>query len=134
MAARFLEDRPALSEDPYRVRIREVHGPMRRPASPSCSSSPRSTTAPRRASGRALELAASVRRAGGDQLGVEAFLHEYQLSTREGIMLMCLAEALLRIPDGDTADRLIRDKLSAGEWSRHLGRSGSLWSTPRPGG
>ncbi len=41
-------------------------------------------------------------------------------------MLMCLAEALLRIPDADTADRLIRDKLSAGEWSRHLGRSGSL--------
>ena len=41
-------------------------------------------------------------------------------------MLMCLAEALLRIPDAETADRLIRDKLSAGEWSRHLGQSGSL--------
>ncbi|MGH6943443.1 MAG: bifunctional proline dehydrogenase/L-glutamate gamma-semialdehyde dehydrogenase PutA, partial [Geminicoccaceae bacterium] len=63
--------------------------------------------------------------AGGDQLGVEAFLHEYRLSTREGIMLMCLAEALLRIPDAETADRLIRDKLSFGDWARHLGRSES---------
>ena len=126
MAARFLEDRPPLSEDPHRARIREAH----RADEAACVAELLELAAvddrPRRASGRALELAGRVRRAGGDQLGVEAFLHEYQLSTREGIMLMCLAEALLRIPDADTADRLIRDKLSAGEWSRHLGRSGSL--------
>ena len=67
-----------------------------------------------------------MRDAGGDQLGVEAFLHEYSLSTREGIMLMCLAEALLRIPDPETCDRLIRDKLSFGDWARHLGQSESL--------
>ena len=127
MAARFLEDRPALSEDPRRARIREAH----RADEAACvaellelATVDERTKARIRA--RALELAGRVRRAGGDQLGVEAFLHEYQLSTREGIMLMCLAEALLRIPDADTADRLIRDKLSAGEWSRHLGRSGSL--------
>ena len=127
MAARFLEDGPGLSEDPYRIRIREAH----RADEAACVAELLELAAVddrtrARIRARALELAARVRRAGGDQLGVEAFLHEYQLSTREGIMLMCLAEALLRIPDADTADRLIRDKLSAGEWSRHLGRSGSL--------
>ncbi len=76
---------------------------------------------------RARRLAERVRKARGDQLGVEAFLHEYALSTREGIMLMCLAEALLRIPDPETADRLIRDKLSFGDWQRHLGHSDSLF-------
>ncbi len=57
---------------------------------------------------------------------LDAFLHEYDLSTREGILLMCLAEALLRIPDPATADRLIRDKLGKGQWDSHLGHSGSL--------
>ena len=75
---------------------------------------------------RARDLAQRVRDARGDRLGVEAFLHEYGLSTPEGVMLMCLAEALLRIPDPETADRLIRDKLGAGDWAGHLGRSGSL--------
>jgi RHH-type transcriptional regulator, proline utilization regulon repressor / proline dehydrogenase / delta 1-pyrroline-5-carboxylate dehydrogenase len=127
MAAGFLEDRPPLSQDPYRVRIREAHradeaacvaGLLERAALDDETKS--------RISARALELAARVRRAGGDQLGVEAFLHEYGLSTREGVMLMCLAEALLRIPDPETADLLIRDKLGLGDWSRHLGHSGSL--------
>jgi RHH-type transcriptional regulator, proline utilization regulon repressor / proline dehydrogenase / delta 1-pyrroline-5-carboxylate dehydrogenase len=127
MAARFLEDRPALSADPHRARIRAAH----RADEAACVAGLLELAAVddgarARIRARALELAGRVRRAGGDQLGVEAFLREYQLSTREGIMLMCLAEALLRIPDADTADRLIRDKLSAGEWSRHLGRSGSL--------
>jgi RHH-type proline utilization regulon transcriptional repressor/proline dehydrogenase/delta 1-pyrroline-5-carboxylate dehydrogenase len=127
MAARFLEDRPPLSADPERVWIRQAH----RADEAACVAELLELAAVddatrARIRSRALELALRVRRAGGDQLGVEAFLREYQLSTREGIMLMCLAEALLRIPDADTADRLIRDKLSAGEWSRHLGRSGSL--------
>jgi RHH-type transcriptional regulator, proline utilization regulon repressor / proline dehydrogenase / delta 1-pyrroline-5-carboxylate dehydrogenase len=127
MAARFLEDRPPLSEDPRRARIREAH----RADEAACVAELLELAAVddqtrARIRARALELAGRVRHAGGDQLGVEAFLHEYRLSTREGIMLMCLAEALLRIPDAETADRLIRDKLSAGEWSRHLGQSGSL--------
>jgi RHH-type proline utilization regulon transcriptional repressor/proline dehydrogenase/delta 1-pyrroline-5-carboxylate dehydrogenase len=127
MVARFLEDRPPLSQDPHRVRIREAH----RADEAACVADLLELAAvddqtKARIRARALELAGRVRHAGGDQLGVEAFLHEYRLSTREGIMLMCLAEALLRIPDAETADRLIRDKLSAGEWSRHLGRSGSL--------
>ena len=58
--------------------------------------------------------------------GLEAFLQEYSLSSQEGVILMCLAEALLRIPDAATADRLIRDKLAAGDWQRHLGHSESI--------
>ena len=59
--------------------------------------------------------------------GLDAFLQEYDLSSREGVMLMCLAEALLRIPDADTANHLIRDKLSDANWQAHLGDSGSLF-------
>ena len=59
--------------------------------------------------------------------GVESFLHQYDLSTEEGVLLMCVAEALLRIPDVETADLLIRDKLSRGDWERHLGASDSLF-------
>jgi RHH-type proline utilization regulon transcriptional repressor/proline dehydrogenase/delta 1-pyrroline-5-carboxylate dehydrogenase len=62
-----------------------------------------------------------------NQRGLEAFLHEYGLSTEEGVMLMCVAEALLRIPDAETANRLIRDKLGEAHWGRHLGHSDSLF-------
>lgn len=57
---------------------------------------------------------------------LDHFLHEYQLSSQEGVTLMCLAEALLRIPDAHTADALIRDKLGDGDWAAHLGRSDSF--------
>src|SRR4030095_14283462 len=55
--------------------------------------------------------------------GVDAFLREYDLSSNEGMVLMCLAEALLRIPDAATADRLIEDRLRQGDWEEHLGAS-----------
>ena len=58
--------------------------------------------------------------------GVEDFLHEYALSTKEGLALMVLAEALLRVPDDATADLLIEDKLSAADFSHHAPRSGAL--------
>jgi RHH-type proline utilization regulon transcriptional repressor/proline dehydrogenase/delta 1-pyrroline-5-carboxylate dehydrogenase len=58
--------------------------------------------------------------------GLDAFLRQYDLSSQEGILLMCLAEALLRIPDDETADRLIKEKLAAGNWEEHLGDSPSL--------
>lgn len=61
---------------------------------------------------------------GGD--GVDAFLQQYSLGTQEGIVLMCLAEALLRIPDSSTADALIRDRLGLGEWQDFKGKSESL--------
>ncbi len=57
--------------------------------------------------------------------GVDAFMLEYELSSEEGIALMCLAEALLRVPDSETVDKLIRDKLGEGEWEEHLGQSNS---------
>ena len=56
---------------------------------------------------------------------MEVFLAEYGLSTDEGIALMCLAEALLRVPDAETVDRLIEDKIAPSDWGRHLGRSAS---------
>lgn len=61
---------------------------------------------------------------GGDS--IDQFLQEYSLDTQEGIVLMCLAEALLRIPDPATADALIKDKLSSANWEAHLKKSGSL--------
>ncbi len=56
---------------------------------------------------------------------MENFLAEYGLSTKEGVALMCLAEALLRVPDAYTIDELIEDKISHGNWGQHLGHSGS---------
>ncbi|HEX5237256.1 MAG TPA: bifunctional proline dehydrogenase/L-glutamate gamma-semialdehyde dehydrogenase PutA [Sphingomicrobium sp.] len=59
--------------------------------------------------------------------GVDAFLHAYDLGSDEGIAMMCLAEALLRIPDAHTADELIADKLAGPDWSEKLGQSGSAF-------
>ena len=56
---------------------------------------------------------------------MEVFLAEYGLSTDEGVALMCLAEALLRVPDAATIDALIEDKIAPSDWSRHIGRSSS---------
>ena len=70
-----------------------------------------------------VEAAREGRRESG---GVDSFLHEYGLSSREGVLLLCLAEALLRIPDAETADRLIAGTIGSGDWGRHLGRSESL--------
>ena len=67
---------------------------------------------------QALRLAERVRAAPPSPLSAESFLRNYGLTTPEGVALMCVAEALLRIPDADTADALIRDKLrSGGKWS-----------------
>ncbi|GAK86319.1 proline dehydrogenase [Vibrio ponticus] len=58
---------------------------------------------------------------------IDALLLEYSLDTQEGILLMCLAEALMRIPDAETADALIRDKLSVADWKSHLKNSDSVF-------
>jgi RHH-type transcriptional regulator, proline utilization regulon repressor / proline dehydrogenase / delta 1-pyrroline-5-carboxylate dehydrogenase len=80
-----------------------------------------------RAWDRARELVIGIRRAQAGKGGVDALLNEFSLSTEEGIVLMCLAEALLRVPDKKTTDSLIRDKLTQGDWSSHLGHSDSLF-------
>ncbi|GAA0580113.1 bifunctional proline dehydrogenase/L-glutamate gamma-semialdehyde dehydrogenase PutA [Caenispirillum bisanense] len=59
--------------------------------------------------------------------GIDAFMNEYDLSTEEGLVLMCLAEALLRVPDPETADRLIHDKIAGTDWEKHLGSSRSIF-------
>jgi RHH-type transcriptional regulator, proline utilization regulon repressor / proline dehydrogenase / delta 1-pyrroline-5-carboxylate dehydrogenase len=76
---------------------------------------------------RALKLVEAVRSERPSGGGLDAFLRQYNLASREGVILMCLAEALLRIPDAETADRLIADKISAGEWDKYLGDSDSLF-------
>ncbi len=68
---------------------------------------------------RATRLVRAIRARSGGLGGVEDFLHAYALSTKEGLALMVLAEALLRVPDADTADRLIEDKLKAGDWAHY---------------
>jgi RHH-type proline utilization regulon transcriptional repressor/proline dehydrogenase/delta 1-pyrroline-5-carboxylate dehydrogenase len=75
----------------------------------------------------ARRLVEAVRSRRARASGVDALMHEFSLSSQEGIALMCLAEALLRIPDRATADRLIAEKISRGDWSSHLGGSPSLF-------
>ena len=76
----------------------------------------RDGAAERRIDARARALVEAIRAKTGGLGGVEDFLHAYSLSTKEGLALMVLAEALLRVPDAATADRLIEDKLAAGRW------------------
>ena len=76
---------------------------------------------------RARQMVLNIRRDQDGQSGVDALLNEFSLSTEEGVVLMCLAEALLRVPDKATQDSLIRDKLAKGDWSSHLGSSDSLF-------
>ncbi|MFK8051750.1 MAG: bifunctional proline dehydrogenase/L-glutamate gamma-semialdehyde dehydrogenase PutA [Woeseiaceae bacterium] len=75
----------------------------------------------------AIGLVERVRKLNDGRSGLDAFLQKYDLSSQEGIMLMCIAEALLRIPDKDTADQLIADKLSMANWSEHVGTSDSMF-------
>ena len=76
-----------------------------------------------RVQARARSLVERVRTKQQARTGMQSFLSEYDLSSQEGVLLMCVAEALLRIPDAATADRLIRDKLSAGRLGAALGRN-----------
>ena len=73
---------------------------------------------------RAVDLVRTTRAHAGGSV-MQDFLAEYGLSTREGVALMCLAEALLRVPDTETIDVLIEDKIGASDWAAHLGHSSS---------
>ncbi|MGE4220722.1 MAG: bifunctional proline dehydrogenase/L-glutamate gamma-semialdehyde dehydrogenase PutA [Alphaproteobacteria bacterium] len=125
--ASLLADLPPLSPDPLRAAVRAAH----RMDETACvaerlnqAALPEEARA--RIAARAEALVVAVREAGQGEGGLDAFLHEFALSSREGVVLMCLAEALLRIPDAETRDRLIRDKLGEADWSAHLGHSDSL--------
>src|SRR5688500_18306820 len=88
---------------------------LRQAAAASAIHSEAAARAPRQMEG------ALARKAGG----LDAFLATYGLGTEEGIALMCLAEALLRVPDTETADALIHDKLAGIDWGEHVGDSSS---------
>ncbi|HET6629756.1 MAG TPA: bifunctional proline dehydrogenase/L-glutamate gamma-semialdehyde dehydrogenase PutA [Woeseiaceae bacterium] len=75
----------------------------------------------------AERLVETVRRESTRDGGIDAFLQQYDLSSEEGVLLMCIAEALLRIPDDETADELIADKITSARWQDHLGESESLF-------
>lgn len=90
------------------------------------ASASRGSDAEARIDARAMRLVKAIRARTGGLGGVEDFLHAYALSTKEGLALMMLAEALLRVPDAETADRLIEDKLQAGDWAHHGSRSAPL--------
>jgi RHH-type proline utilization regulon transcriptional repressor/proline dehydrogenase/delta 1-pyrroline-5-carboxylate dehydrogenase len=75
----------------------------------------------------AVSLVTEARRAIRKQGVVESFLQQFSLGTREGLALMCLAEALLRTPDAETRDRLIAEKIGSADWASHLGQSDSLF-------
>ena len=74
----------------------------------------------------ATDLVRRVRARAADQGAIEAFMRQYDLGSQEGVLLMCVAEALLRIPDTETTDKLIRDKLGDADWKRHMGQSDSV--------
>ena len=84
---------------------------------------PEQATAVRTRARALVQAARAAYRPGAD---VSDFLKEYGLGTAEGVALLCLAEALLRIPDAATADALIEDRIGGGDWQRHLGRGESL--------
>ncbi|HZP69984.1 MAG TPA: bifunctional proline dehydrogenase/L-glutamate gamma-semialdehyde dehydrogenase PutA [Pseudolabrys sp.] len=87
------------------------------------ASAARQSEAEARVDTRARRLIEAIRGRTGGLGGVEDFLHAYALSTKEGLALMVLAEALLRVPDVETADRLIEDRLRAGDWSHYTSPS-----------
>ena len=118
---------PSLPQTPLRVAITQAY----RRAEPECmapllevATLPEPVRADAESTARAL--IAALRRE-GTKSGVEALVQEYTLSSEEGVALMCLAEALLRIPDDATRDALIRDKIADGDWRAHLGGSRSLF-------
>ena len=82
-------------------------------------------TAARDVEKRAADLVSIVREKATEGGGIDAFMAEYELSSAEGVVLMCLAEALLRIPDAETIDKLIEDKIGGSNWESHLGESKS---------
>ncbi len=76
---------------------------------------------------RARRLVEEVRANRRSQGSIDSFMQQFSLSSEEGVVLMCLAESLLRIPDAGTADRLIADKIGEKDWEAHLGQSPSLF-------
>jgi RHH-type proline utilization regulon transcriptional repressor/proline dehydrogenase/delta 1-pyrroline-5-carboxylate dehydrogenase len=113
--------------DPHRAALRRLHrAPDDAVLAPLLSLASLPAPHAARVRARAIALVEGARRAHRPGADVSAFLAEFGLGTREGVALLCLAEALLRIPDAATADRLIEDKLAGADWQSHLGQADSL--------
>ncbi|MCZ6667744.1 MAG: bifunctional proline dehydrogenase/L-glutamate gamma-semialdehyde dehydrogenase PutA, partial [Gammaproteobacteria bacterium] len=116
---------PELSNDKFRAKIRSYYLAPESDVVDELIETADLSAAERRAiSDQAAGLITKLRRSSKPSM-MENFLAEYGLSTREGVALMCLAEALLRVPDAQTIDELIEDKISHGSWGKHLGHSDS---------
>ena len=128
MAANLHESAPDDTLEALRQAIRE-HGtwPEERAVRRLLHSLELTGGARHRAVTVAMALVEGARARRAERPFLDAFLQEFGLSNQEGIALMCIAEALLRIPDDVTADRLIAEKLQSGDWSAHAGRSESLF-------
>jgi RHH-type transcriptional regulator, proline utilization regulon repressor / proline dehydrogenase / delta 1-pyrroline-5-carboxylate dehydrogenase len=119
---------PPSPETPLRAAIRDAHRLDETAADSLLLAAAEIPAAARdRIAATARQLVEAVRRERLGKGGIDAFMQEYALSSPEGVALMCLAEALLRIPDADTVDRLIRDKIAGADWQHHLGHSSSLF-------
>ena len=113
--------------DPKRSSLRAVH--RRDEAKCIASLAPRARLSVKEAEATktlAEALVSAIRGGRSGFKGLDSFLQEYGLSNPEGVVLICVAESLLRIPDSGTQDRLIRDKIGGAAWEEHLGRSKSL--------
>ncbi len=120
----------ARSLEPQGTRREAITAAWRRPETDCLPPLIEQASLPPSRTARARALAARLveaLRAKAPSGGVEGLIHEYALSSQEGVALMCLAEALLRIPDDETRDALIRDKIGGGDWRAHLGHSPSLF-------
>src|SRR4051794_9983554 len=130
-----LSDLPPRSGEPLREEVAAAYHEDETTAVEALLAELRFDAATReRVEARARRLAHRLRAEAAGQGGVEAFMHAYSLDTHEGVMLMCLAEALLRIPDAETQERLIRDKVEDVDWQRRGGGAeGFLINAPAVG-
>ncbi|MFO1039056.1 MAG: bifunctional proline dehydrogenase/L-glutamate gamma-semialdehyde dehydrogenase PutA [Geminicoccaceae bacterium] len=123
----ILSDLPPPTDEPLRAAIDGTYHVDETEAVEALLHDLRFDTATReRIQSRARRLAHRLRSESAGAGGVEAFMHAYSLDTQEGVMLMCLAEALLRVPDAETQDRLIRDKIADVDWQKRVARSESF--------
>src|SRR5215217_9138827 len=123
MAADTRDRRDTGDTGPLRAFVAPYAPPDEELAARLLAAVPRASSVEARIDARATRLIEGIRAHAGGLGGVEDFLHAYSLSTKEGLALMVLAEALLRVPDAATADRLIEDKLGQGDFRHHETRS-----------
>ncbi|WP_027136100.1 bifunctional proline dehydrogenase/L-glutamate gamma-semialdehyde dehydrogenase PutA [Geminicoccus roseus] len=125
--APILADLPAVDPSPLREAIRQAyHEDEDRAAAGLLARVSFTPDRRERITAMARAMAEKLRQDAASSGGVEAFMHAYALDTEEGVALMCLAEALLRVPDAETADLLIRDKIGDTDWQKKVAGSDSF--------